>query len=229
MTKYAKSGSKAAPRKMADGGLLDRLTAGNIDEPGSRAYNTWGAGAKDESSAETARLSRPVETSSAAPAASAGESPDPESSSVSATDSPDYGNEGRRTKQDSASPKPKASKPKAKAAAPAKMASQSFGSGLASGLSRGKDAADGASKSDRAERLDKSFYKTASASDPNNGIGAKVGGFFKSLGSGAARAYASEGYVNGGLIGKGAVNAGTAGSMGNQSSGAGGAKSYGKK
>lgn len=108
MNAYSK---KSGSTKMANGGevgLWERLKAGNVDQEGSKAYNTWGKGAVDESAAETSRLARApvVKTESAAPASDEGNTP---SRSDPAADAAD--NEAARPK---AAPK---AAPKRKAAA----------------------------------------------------------------------------------------------------------------
>lgn len=62
---WVKSKAPAATDQAAapsgDGaGLLDRLKAGNIDQPGSEAYNRWGQGKADGDAAELVRESRRV-------------------------------------------------------------------------------------------------------------------------------------------------------------------------
>lgn len=78
------SGSKPVQR-FADGGEVfsgdkvgfwERLKAGNIDEPGSEAYNRWGAGKVDQSDAETNRLARHVKVDSDTPASHSGNAPE---------------------------------------------------------------------------------------------------------------------------------------------------------
>ncbi len=213
MNKYSKSGCGPTVKMVNGGsvGLLERLRAGNIDQEGSKAYNTWGAGAKDESTAETSRLSRAAAPAAEPdmPAASPRESvgnmdgmeTEPAKASYKASDN--YGD-----RADSAPAKPKPRRRPVATSGP----STSVAGGVAAGLAAGNAArkADMAAASKPAPAK-KGFYASASENDPNNGIGKKIKDFF---GGSSRDSYdVAKKMANGGVVG---------GSPGS-------AKGYGKK